>query len=142
MSRAAVLLTAGLLALWVFGVWWYGGLAALPTVAIYSGAGYLRIVWDQPWSIVPDVREWHSSFGHSLPFGWRFSIEGMTFSNGITRTALDIPLWILILASGIATWFLGRAARPRLAGSCSHCRYDRSGLPSSAPCPECGKTPV
>lgn len=27
------------------------------------------------------------------------------------------------------------------AGACERCRYDRRGLPSGAPCPECGHRP-
>ena len=49
-----------------------------------------------------------------------------------------LPLWtpIAVLApvTGWLFW-MGRRARP---GRCPQCRYDRAGLPNSAPCPECG----
>lgn len=56
---------------------------------------------------------------------------------------------VLRLASGVAIgagliaviggWLLARLARD--AGVCPTCRYDRTGLPASVVCPECGSAP-
>lgn len=48
--------------------------------------------------------------------------------------AVGLPLWIPAAAS--ALW----AARPPRTrrGRCPTCNYPRTGLPPSAPCPECG----
>jgi len=52
-----------------------------------------------------------------------------------------IPLWMPLLASGLALWstfLIGRTARLRtVRGLCPTCRYDLTGI--TGPCPECGK---
>jgi hypothetical protein len=56
---------------------------------------------------------------------------------------IEMPLWIpaaLLAALALPMWWSvlhrRRAAR---AGTCPRCRYDLSGLPPGAPCPECGR---
>lgn len=54
---------------------------------------------------------------------------------------LNILIWsaaawlLLTLTSALRT-----KLRARRAGKCPHCRYDLRGLPTGAPCPECGCT--
>ncbi|MCC6969685.1 MAG: hypothetical protein IT434_05630 [Phycisphaerales bacterium] len=56
-------------------------------------------------------------------------------------TQVVLPLWIpWLIALGFSAWFLRdhrREKMRRMIGRCPACGYDRSGLPQSAPCPEC-----
>lgn len=61
----------------------------------------------------------------------RFDYEGM------------IGLWVALVALVV----LGTTWRPRVRASsgplrCAACRYDRTGLPANAPCPECGRSAI
>ena len=54
-----------------------------------------------------------------------------------------IPLWPW-LAGALVAWVtteVWRSVPRRDAGRCACCKYDRRGLSSSAPCPECGTFP-
>jgi len=54
---------------------------------------------------------------------------------GLTaNTAIYAGAWQALFI-GVAAIRRGRAAH---RGLCPHCRYDRAGIPSNAPCPECG----
>ncbi|HYE62445.1 MAG TPA: hypothetical protein VD997_10645 [Phycisphaerales bacterium] len=55
-----------------------------------------------------------------------------------TGTRIDLPVWPLPILTG-AAWFLLRPKRQRPLGACAACGYDRSTIPASAPCPECGR---
>lgn len=62
-------------------------------------------------------------------------------TSGTTRMfSLNVPLWLPIAplaVPAILLWWSGRGrVRP---GGCRGCRYDLSGLPPGAPCPECGR---
>ncbi|QQS09272.1 MAG: hypothetical protein IPK69_01180 [Phycisphaerales bacterium] len=61
-------------------------------------------------------------------------------SIGFRSTVIIIPLWIIILASGIPAFFLSRGVfwRRRGPDECVTCGYSRVGLPIGAACPECG----
>ena len=57
-----------------------------------------------------------------------------------TSASLCIPLWWFILALGASTihsYFKARSPHGQ-GTTCERCGYDRSGLPASSPCPECG----
>lgn len=61
-------------------------------------------------------------------------------ANGYHR-GVSVPMWIIIVGSGgLGTWCGWQAWRRRRRGSgqCERCGYLLSGLPSGAPCPECG----
>ncbi|MCC6228996.1 MAG: hypothetical protein IT432_07200 [Phycisphaerales bacterium] len=57
-------------------------------------------------------------------------------------TVVVLPLWMpSIVAIAFSVWFYRdhrREERERRLGCCTACGYDRSGLASTAPCPECG----
>lgn len=72
---------------------------------------------------------------------WPFRIKD---SRGLR--AVLIPFWIPTAACALAAfafWRIDtlhrRRCRPHL---CPGCRYDRTGLPAAAPCPECGVAPA
>lgn len=56
--------------------------------------------------------------------------------------ALAVPLWFCLLVVALPTvlaWRLDTLARRRAkVRECLSCRYDRSRLPASSLCPECG----
>ena len=54
-------------------------------------------------------------------------------------TTVMVPLWLLVLpAAAIAAIAHRRIRAAATIGHCKACNYDRSGIPSTAPCPECG----
>lgn len=59
------------------------------------------------------------------------------WSGLIFNTAFYGVVWVLI---GLA-FSTARARARRQADRCSHCAYDRAGLPTGARCPECGRPP-
>ncbi len=73
-----------------------------------------------------------------LIWRWSWSLPRRS-QTGTTTWRLVIPLWIpfgvCAILSSVA-W--DRRLRQDLPGRCEHCGYDRTGLPRSAPCPECG----
>lgn len=68
------------------------------------------------------------------------------YQSNVTTTFISIPYWIFALPLLITTWLArtldARAARLAQPGRCPACRYDRSGLPPEALCPECGTPQV
>ena len=87
------------------------------------------IAWDSAWGSRPH-RAWWFDAGSTPAVGWFF-----------------IPAWMpLSLYGGVVVWALrkpvGRLWARLLSpppGHCKACRYDLSGLPPGAACPECGK---
>jgi hypothetical protein len=72
----------------------------------------------------------------------------------ISRAVPFLPLWrgllLNMLIHAVAWWlviglmpFINHYTRSRRArlSLCTHCSYDRSATPPTAPCPECGHTP-
>jgi hypothetical protein len=91
----------------------------------------------QGWSIsdFPDPPIWRWLFGQDL-LGYH------TNQKMPGRWAFVAPLWMPSTgAAGVlaALWFVAHAGRRgrQLAGKCTGCGYDLSGL--TGPCPECGK---
>lgn len=70
-----------------------------------------------------------------LRFTWHSQREGIT---------MRIPLWFpAIISGGVSgvVWRRDRTAMKRLrAGCCVGCGYDRTGIPTESPCPECSTT--
>jgi hypothetical protein len=52
-------------------------------------------------------------------------------------TVIFAPAWWILLSIPAL-----RRARRRHRNLCPHCAYNRQGLPSDAPCPECGRAPT
>jgi hypothetical protein len=75
---------------------------------------------------------------------WRFGDFGWyaTGPAGATSRVFSLPLWMLMALVGTPCWLaLGRAARTlrrRRRGQCVRCGYNRRGLATDSPCPECG----
>jgi hypothetical protein len=73
---------------------------------------------------------------HWSPYGinathWSWSPE---YFPGNWNLPLYLPFALFLLPA--ATYWL--LTRPRKPGVCTNCGYSRTGLPHSAPCPECG----
>lgn len=55
---------------------------------------------------------------------------------------IRVPVWLLIAVCAVPTsiaWHLDSCAARRVSiGTCPACRYNRTGLPLGAVCPECG----
>lgn len=66
---------------------------------------------------------------------WRYDL---LIESTYSHTTYAVPLWpipLVLFAIGALLLFI---IRPRLPYLCTNCRYDRRGIPASAPCPECG----
>ena len=101
------------------GVYWYIGVSPRATVlAMTSSAG--------PFYVLPQP----------VKFVWLYYMPEDPSTGG-----LGVALWIP--AAGLLGygWCLWRQSRD-LRGHCRRCRYDLSGLPPGAPCPECGQNPT
>jgi hypothetical protein len=76
-------------------------------------------------------------------------VASFIWARGPSGWVLAMPIWAMLpplaLAVGLAHRRHAIAARRERAvsmGLCPKCNYDRSGVPSAAPCPECGVPPV
>jgi hypothetical protein len=128
-----------LVAVWVGSRWWQPAWVRDGTiVAFINGQAFISI----DHSNTP--RE--SSFlwlphSNSAPFQWWFGQ-----SHDGHRTFIWIPLWLPVavaLGLNTALWRLDSLARRRARlNHCPTCNYDRTGIPTAIPCPECGAPPV
>ncbi len=100
------------------------------TGMILTGIDMFRDGWTMPTryfsNFVPRV--W-------LPRVWLISWP----SSPVQYWDIAIPLWLPAVLFAVPTFLGWRAARPRDPAQCTACGYDRRGLPSTAPCPECGR---
>jgi hypothetical protein len=72
---------------------------------------------------------------------WRAKTSGPDFSDGIYVLPLWIPCAICLCITAVC-WRRDLLARRRARlNLCPNCDYDRAGLASGAPCPECGAAP-
>ena len=81
--------------------------------------------------------------------GWSFYpmrdgrfVWWIVYTSNTTMTFVSIPYWLIALPLTVTAWRAwildARAERLARPGRCPACRYDRSGLPPDALCPECG----
>lgn len=99
---------------------------------------------------VPGIRVRPWSSGNSFWDGPLLTPPGVSryapwWPGLLTNLAAHAALWLpIILVAPIAKERLTRwrSARRALRGECPSCRYQRAGLPSAAPCPECGHIPT
>lgn len=107
-------------------------------VLLWGTAG---VLWDTP-SVAPGtwrVRVTPRFTGDARPLvlGTAWWIR---WDVSASRGQVLVPLWIPAgLGLAAAGWARRAQHRTRLtAGQCPKCEYDRSTLPPTAPCPECG----
>lgn len=92
--------------------------------------------WPYP---TPGVRATHRFESWSAVFEF-LAREGLWFGHIAHRGlyALKIPLWFLLMLTGVPTILLWRYDRARVKpGCCAKCGYDLTGNMSGR-CPECG----
>lgn len=71
----------------------------------------------------------------SMEFGFqRYSTDGPHTGSEV----LVLPMWFILLFTGVPTAWLSRIDRRTQPGQCHACGYDLAGLADGAVCPECG----
>lgn len=131
---AAIVLTVGLLVVWIGSGWWAAGWVRNPPgTGFWVESGRVAAYWNE--EVLAD-------------FGWKFRRCVSPFKwwwNGYWYKPkhvliLAIPLWIpLPLTIGTAAYLWRRDRLARRPGHCPACGYDLAGLPPGRPCPECGR---
>lgn len=139
MKWGCTVLTVLLLVVWVGSAWWEAGFGLDPTGGFEVNGGRLLIGWIEPWSMDPDDGWWFPPGRHSSPFKLWFKLTRDTFSDH-TSTTIFVPIWSLVLLSGVPTVWLWYRDRRRRHGLCANCGYDLRGSVSGV-CPECGTPP-
>ncbi len=77
---------------------------------------------------------------HVWHFAWEPGLHMGQFD--LTDGRLRLPTWFISTAAVATTILLWRLDRPpRTPNTCATCTYDLTGLPPTAPCPECGRAP-
>lgn len=98
------------------------------------GSSGLHIAWCPP-KVIEDM----GPPAPFLPFSRTKPLSIHTLSRGAT---LGIPLWPLVFACGLCTWWVWRMQEQRAKrGQCLLCGRNRAGLAYMSPCPECGAIP-
>lgn len=139
---AAAMLCAGLATLWAVNLStgfyaWQRTAAAGRTLALTDGGLWCSMLSPPPPGI--DRSSGFITFDH--PYG-----RGV-FSSGVSWLPLwsstpgqfycNIPLWLIMAPTLVAAILLARALL-RKRTHCA-CGYSATGLPATAPCPECGR---
>ena len=136
---ASSCLSIVLIGTWITSAWWGGGgHLASGSLFSYVYAGHWRIGWTEPWTHGAE-NGWHGINRHDLPFSWWFDWNSWTFSDGRTRTSIDIPIW-LVAVPAVGLCVLLAQPRRRLRerrGLCLKCGYNLRGAEHEV-CPECG----
>lgn len=105
-------------------------------VGFHAGA----LFWEHA-DLPPPPQSPGVSSGTRLPgssMEWWFRSESLSQGTFTVGWGL-IPLWIPILGVLVPTAFAWRTQLKRRApNACGKCGYDRTGIPLTAPCPECG----
>jgi hypothetical protein len=137
MKWSGTVLTVLLLVLWVGSAWWLAGFELSPMGGLQVSAGKVGIGWRESLSITPVSSIWWTPGRHSRPFEWWLAGERRTFQRGVAVTAVEIPIWMLVVLFGIPTLWLWRRDRRGQPGLCIKCGYDLRGADHRV-CPECG----
>lgn len=88
----------------------------------------LRMFDKDTWSIAPA-----QYIGLSWP-----EFSRRVWRNGVSY-GMSLPLWLMLSAVALPTWFLWRRDRRRIPpGHCEHCGYNLTGNTTGV-CPECGQ---
>jgi hypothetical protein len=111
----------------------HGRLWPLVAVRPWGNLGFFQAMFSWRLALLPHATLSHDLF--AVPTG---RVHGSVI---VTSTTIDIPLWMLSVASGlsaIAIWRARGKARRR-TGCCPSCGYDLRATPER--CPECGTVP-
>lgn len=134
-------------AMWVASMWWTivltipGGVRG-PQAVICLGGGGFSVAYVSHIERT-DIGALARHIFHRTPYGLALETDSLIASkiqeHGVTGAF--IPVWMpWLIAIGASIWFFRdhqREKMRRIIGRCPACGYDRSGLPQSAPCPEC-----
>lgn len=128
------------LACWVGSAWvWVDYVGDRALVMLDFGRVSLTVYGDDQ---DPDGPGWYVRVAgpqHRGRFAWGF--ERINPWRDAVR--YYCPLWVPVMLCACPTAFAWwRDRRWRAAGHCPGCRYNLSGLPAGAVCPECGAPPV
>lgn len=129
---ACIIIALAIVAIWSasLGASVYTGLHTLG-VGIHSGS-LIFVSFDEPPALMHGAHWIWPNLGAIWLPEWE---------RNATNTHLTIPLYPLMLALLAYGLFRLYRTRPIPAHLCTICRYDRRGIPASAPCPECGTQP-
>ena len=138
MTWIGAVITLFLLIVWVGSGWFICGAGCVPTLFVQVCDGVLRINWMQGVQVRGDWKAFPIHFHGLIKFIWWFGVHRSAVS-----AHLDIPLWTVVLLTGVPTyliWRRDRRARRSGPATCPQCGYDLTGLPSGGDhaCPECG----
>lgn len=128
-------------AAWIASAWWAIFLGRAYTGFFGVTAGQFVINW-KPLADGETITE-NGLLVYRIhsPMFWWFRWDAYTGFGGDTAWFLCIPLWLVLLAFAAPAVWLWRRDRLHClqakSGLCPACGYDRRGLASGAPCPEC-----
>jgi len=116
-------------------IWFIAGVWITPRFGLGLGRGALILFGSGTDQRLPDLTVGHAA--RSEDFCWWLEQSGIY---GVGWTL--VPLWLVIAMLVPPTvWLWYRDHQRSRPGCCEACGYDRQGLLSNAPCPECGVTP-
>jgi len=135
-KRGGTVLTALIIALWIGSGWWTLGGPLSSTSGVELYAGRLEFVYTDG---VPLLFEggWRLIYRHRAGIAWSFDRLN---APGILVTAVCVPLWSLVLLTGMPTAWLWLKGRCVVVGACAECGFDLCGADHDV-CPECGAPP-
>ncbi len=139
-NRLSLLATTSLVLVFIISLWWRPFLLFQPRSSVTLMPGAMMIYWE-PETISQSLFERRRSVladvAASVIWKLRHSVAA---DSGM----IVLPLWPFAGATFAVMALTCRAAsrRHRPAGCCQTCGYDRRGIPSNAPCPECGNANV
>lgn len=135
--RAWACIIAGLT---LAAIWWVSlGASLYYSNTLFGGGMYMGTVNGY---VFKEPRPLTGTMGLTWNWpNWSIYLWPVSESNAkvdIVRVPL-YPLALILLTYGLLRLYRLREVPAHL---CTHCRYDRRGIPASTPCPECGTTPA